>query len=306
MDRKGRLAGIAITGLILLPCLAAASGVYQWRDAQGRLHFGDQPPEGHGEDLSSRYQQALPFDIVIEGVDYAVSPALRDRLATAVRRLFSIYRHDLGIDYSREREFRIRIHGTEASFRRYQRQVAPNLENAAGFYHAGSNQITTWAIPDERALLALITHECAHAIAAANPHRIPAWLDEGLAEYFELMELHGLSADIPLNPHWLRVLRQHGYPQHGGRLATLMRAPYPQWYAANGPNHLSYAASWSLVWYLMDSREGRQLLSTLLRTPHPQPSSSEHVIERHWPGGMAALEQQWQSWLLRAQGKHRY
>lgn len=305
MGRKRRLAGCAIGCLILLAGSASASGIYQWRDEQGRVHFGDQPRE-HAEDLSARYQQTLPFEIVIEGVDYAVPPALHDRLATAVKRIFSIYRQDLGVSYSQEREFRIRIHGSEASFRTYQQRVAPALENAAGFYNANSNQITTWALPDERALLSLIIHECSHAIAGADSHRIPAWLNEGLAEYFELLELHGLSADIPLNPHWLKVLRRHRYGERHGKLLALMRAPYPDWYAANGPDNLSYAASWSLVWYLMDSRAGRQLLGTLLKAPYRSHHDSERLINQHWPGGLAALERQWQHWLDRADGKHRY
>jgi len=32
--------------LLLLPACVPAAGVYKWRDADGRIHYGDQPPPG--------------------------------------------------------------------------------------------------------------------------------------------------------------------------------------------------------------------------------------------------------------------
>lgn len=307
VGRQRRLAGIAIGGLILLAANAAGNGIYQWRDADGRLHFGDQPPQSAAtEDLSQRYDYSLPFSIVIDGVDYSVPPPLRDRISTSVTKIFAIYRQALGMEYPDSAEFRIMIYATEQDFRAYQQRVAPVLENAAGFYNSASNQITTWAIPDQRALIQLIVHECSHAISASNNHTIPGWLNEGLAEYFENLQLHGLSADVPLDQHWLRILQQRRIGERADHLRATISAPYKQWYAANGPDNLSYATSWSLVWYLMDSAEGRRLINRLLTTPHPDASFSQQLIDQQWPGGFNALEQSWRQWLKNAQGKHRY
>ena len=307
VGRKRRLAGIAVGLIVLLAAKAAASGIYQWRDADGKLHFGDKPPEQAAtENLSDRYSEVLPFEITIQGVNWQVPVPLSDRLSVAAKKIFAIYRQALDIDYPDGREFRITIYGTEKEFRAYQKKVAPVLENAAGFYSTSSNQITTWAIPNERALIRLIVHECSHAISAGNSHYIPTWLNEGLAEYFEQLQIQGLSADIPLNGHWLDTLRRHRFPEQPGRLARVISVPHQQWYAANGPDNLSYAASWSLVWYLMDSSEGRKLINRLLTTEHLHEGSSRELIERHWQGGYTALESGWQRWLRDAAGKHRY
>jgi hypothetical protein len=307
VGRQRRLAGIAAGWLIALACQASASGIYQWRDDQGKLHFGDRPPDSAvPENLSDRYNFSDNLDIVIEGMDYAVSPLLRDRLAISVRKIFAIYRQALELDYRDAREFRIVIYGDESAFRQYQQRIAPVLENAAGFYSSLNNQITTWAIPDQRILERLIVHEASHAISASQGRRIPTWLNEGLAEYFEIMQVQGLSAEIPLSRHWLATLTRHGYHQQPGRLAQTVAVPHQRWYAANGPDNLSYAASWALVWFLMDSAEGRVLIRQLLAGPHADEQSSLTIINRHWPGGFDALEQSWQQWLPRAQGRHRY
>jgi hypothetical protein len=291
----------------LLAANASGNSIYQWRDADGRLHFGDRPPEAAStEDLSQRYDYSLPFSVVIEGINYSVPPPLRDKLSMSVVKIFSIYRQALGLEYPDSTEFRVMIYGSEQEFRTYQRSVAPVLENAAGFYNSASNQITTWAIPNERALIQLIVHECSHAISANNDHAIPSWLNEGLAEYFENLHLYGLTAEIPLDRQWLQVLQSMRISERAGHLGATIGAPYKQWYAANGPNNLSYATSWSLVWYLMDSAPGRQLINRLLTTPHPSADISQQLIDQHWPGGFPALEQSWRHWLKNAQGKHRY
>lgn len=317
---RGALALLLTVALALLPAfhqaphegltapqgagLALASGVYQWRDEQGRLHFGDRPPETEAaEDLSARYDYRLPFELIIEGRDYALPVALRQKMEVHVKKIFTIYQQALNIEYQAE-QFRIVIYGSETEFRRYQKRVAPVLENAAGFYSGANNQITTWALPNERVLLGLIVHECSHAISASGGHQVATWLNEGLASYFEGIRVAGLSAEVPLPRHWPVLLRRHRFDQRTGALASLIRAPHSQWYAANGPDNLSYVASASLVWFLLDSEAGRTLLSRLLRTP--QTDNGVGLINQHWPGGLNGLENDWANWLVNAAGTHRY
>lgn len=305
MARKRSINYCAQAILILLTGQALASGVYQWRDEQGRLHFGDRPPESDSaEDLSGRYDYRLPFELVIEGRGYSLPLALQQKMEVHVRKIFTVYRQALNIEYQQNNEFRIVIYGNEADFRSYQRRVAPILENAAGFYSSANNQITTWALPNERVLLNLIVHECSHAISASGGHQVATWLNEGLASYFEGIRVAGLSAEVPLPRHWPALLRRHRFDQRSGALAALIRAPHPQWYAANGPDNLSYIASASLVWFLLNSDAGRDLLSQLLQ--QPSDDNGAGLIDQRWPGGLIGLESDWQRWLANAAGTHRY
>lgn len=306
MDRKRRLAGFAFT-LTLIAGGSQAAGVYQWRDANGRVHFGDAPAGENATDLTAQYDFRLPFEIRFDLINYRVPPPVRDRLSTSVSKIFTIYNQALDIQYPQESEFLIRIYGSEQAYRAYQRRVAPVLENAAGFYDSSTNRITTWGM-DERALQRLVTHECSHAISASGGRRIPVWLNEGLAVYFESMHVSGLSATVPLSDYWLGVLRQRGYNRQLPDLRRTLDSEHNQWYAANGHDNLSYATSWSLVWFLMDSEAGRDILRQLLHPPKrgSVPASSD-VIARHWPGGLDGFSQDWQHWLRNARdAAHRY
>lgn len=285
----------------------AHAGVYQWRDAEGRVHFSDSAPaHAPSSNLTDQYDFSLPFEIVIEGIDYRLSSAVRERLTSHVRKIFAIYKQALEIDYPQSREFRIVIYGSETEYRRYQRQVAPVLENSAGFYNSRNNQITTWGMADSH-LLRLITHEVSHAISASHGRFVPTWLNEGLAEYFEQIQVAGLGARVPVSDYWLTVLRRRGWAEQPPDLRSVLDAQHRDWYAANGPDSLSYAASWSLVWFLMDSKQGRTLISNLLAQPHhPEHINTSAEIGAHWPGGLAGFTRDWSTWLGKASGSHGY
>ena len=305
VDRQGRLAGCA-AALILVAGVAHA-GVYQWRDADGRVHFSDSAPaHAPSSNLTDQYDFSLPFEIVIDGIDYRISPVVRERLKTHVRKIFAIYQQALDIDYPQTREFRIVIYGDEAEYRRYQRQVAPILENASGFYNARTNQITTWGMADGH-LLRLITHEVSHAISASHGRFVPTWLNEGLAEYFEQIDVAGLGARVPVSDHWLHVLKRRQMHRQPPDLRLVLDAQHQDWYAANSHDAISYATSWSLVWFLMDSQEGRALVRDLLaRTHNPASINTSALISTRWPGGLAAFTEDWRKWLGKASGSHGY
>ena len=305
-----RQAGL-IALLLCLTAVAWAGDIFQWRDADGKLHFGDAPPDQEQvEDVSDRYDAGLPFRVIIEGVNYRVPPAVRDHINISVRKIFTIYRQALGVSFDQRQDFRIVIYGSESEFRQYQQQVAPVLENASGFYNSSNNQITTWGMPEPQ-LLALVTHEAIHAISASEGRWIPTWLNEGLAEYFEGMHVFGLSAEIHTHRYWLRLLKRAGYQSRDPNLGRYLTVDHADWYRADGGDgSLSYATSWSLVYFLMDSQQGRSLLEAILTrarmTPMPL-TDSAGFIDRRWPGGLAALTREWQAWLASVeQDRHRY
>ena len=311
---RKRPAAFAAAGLSLLLASASlpAAGIYQWRDADGNLHFGDAPPEQEqAADLSSQYDNSLPFDVVIEGVDYGLPNALRDRIAVSVRKIFTIYEQSLGVSHATDKEFRIVIYGTEAGYLAYQRKVAPLLKESSAFYNSQNNQITTWGMRED-ALLQVIIHECSHAIFGDQKRWIPTWLNEGLAEYFEPMHVFGLGAEIPAQQYWLRTLRQASYHrQPAPDLLRYLNAGHQDWYTANaGDSTLSYASSWSLVYFMMDSQTGRTVLKALLdrtlKSPVPLMDSAGFIDQR-WPGGLSALRDDWQRWLASTESdRHRY
>lgn len=298
-----------LTLCLLLACSQAnSSEIFQWRDANGRLHFGDTPPvSGEARNLSSDYASAtLPFELHIEGVGYSIPPDLRQKIELSISKTFAILRQSLNIDYQDARDFRVVIYGSHQAFRQYQQQVAPILHLASGFYSSNNNQITTYNLGDHRQLLSLLTHEAVHAILQSAQLQIPIWLHEGLASYLENLELHGLSADVPASRHALHLLLRK--PLNEAQHRILLSAEQPQWLVLNGADNYAYSVSGSTVFFLMDSSQGRELLRYLL-TGHSTAHSNLGLFDQHWPGGFSQFHQQFSQWLQnthRQLPKHRY
>jgi len=67
--------------LLLLPVCVSAAGIYKWRDADGRIHYGDQPPPD---------RQAQPMNIEAAPPPDPGAAQRQDKR----QRLLDIYRED--------------------------------------------------------------------------------------------------------------------------------------------------------------------------------------------------------------------
>ena len=79
-------------------------------------------------------------------------------------------------------------------------------------------------------------HEYAHAVLHAGSYRLPAWLSEGLAEFFSTVRIGERSSTIGGD-----------LPQRSRELRGNPRIPLPQLLAAVGESSMFYAESWALT-----------------------------------------------------------
>jgi len=147
-----------------------------------------------------------------------------------------------------------------AAYRRYLAQHLPNVPYRQALYVRSAGQGTVLAFRSED-LPIDVRHECTHALLHSVLPMVPLWLDEGLAEYFEVPE-----TDRRLkNPHhstviwWMRFGRVPSMQRLETRqtLDEMGRTEYRDAWAyahflLNGPP----SARAELVSYLADIRNG--------------------------------------------------
>ena len=133
------------------------------------------------------------------------------------------------------------------TYRRYMDQVKrqnPSLANIPerqALYVRSSGQGTVYAYRSD-ALAVDLRHECTHAMLHAVLPMVPLWLDEGLAEYFEVPEPDRLAS----NPHhsavkwWMRL----------GQVPTMQRLESKQ--TLDGMGRGEYRESWAYVHFLLN------------------------------------------------------
>lgn len=287
-----RLLSLLLLGLFS-PAISA-SEIWRWQDEYGRWHFTDQAPaQQTAEDISSQYRLRVPFTLIFEGQGFK---SLDHRKAEIEDRLFRVYdllENVLGLSLSPSKAFRIVIYANKeqmvASHPQYQ---DPKRSVPRGFFQPANDTIYLYARANPDLMVHTLVHEFFHAMM--RHRQIPVWLNEGLAEYVEVISPQGLYSQIAPQPSWITTLQQH-YTGSVGHFDAMLATTNYRLYRDQNSRTVIYATGWSLAWFLMSSTEGQLLLGKLLSS-NPG-STSEQLINQHWAGGSAALKQQWSLWL---------
>ena len=299
-----------IAAFVCVSFVTAHAEIYQWVDERGKVHFGDKPPDEVKQavtDLTERYAIDRDFEVSIVPHDYQMGLDVKTKVTVAVSKIFSIYAADFIMRPDTDARLEIRIYGIEQEFRALTRERGLQIENASGFYSPRENTIHVWRNRNLDRLLEVLTHEASHTIMQHQIGRVPIWINEGLAEYFETMEVFGQTVVVRPNTHWIatvdRLLRDGLMP-----LGDFLSMTREKWYLFNGEGSLAYAVAWSVTFFLMSSEPGIATIHTVLQ--HHKQGGEEDVnalIAAAYPGGFEAFEEAWRYWAM--YGKrvpHRY
>lgn len=154
----------------------------------------------------------------------------------------------------RER-FRVYLFSGREGFEIYCRDVLGRTARAdtAGLYSADLKQLLIWNLPRRDEMLRTIRHEGFHQYLDRIMEDPPLWFNEGLAEYYEVVETNatGDSRFGKARPEHLRTLANGRIP-----LATFLYESDRAFMAA-ATQH--YAQAWAFVHFLRHAPEGPPL-----------------------------------------------
>ena len=122
-------------------------------------------------------------------------------------------------------------------------------ENTAGLYSPVLKQLLVWNPAEPEQLVTTLRHEGLHQFVDATLGRLPAWFNEGMAEYFESAQsLRGRpTAEVGHQEHIALLLA----PQYSWLpYEQLFGLPTAEFYLQSAPK---YAQSWALIHWLLNS-----------------------------------------------------
>lgn len=145
----------------------------------------------------------------------------------------------------------------EASYRWYMQSTWRDLPPRRAYFVGTTRELAVYSFRGQHAAEDL-RHEFSHGLLHASLQSVPLWLDEGLAEYFEISS----SADTQLSPPHLQELteaRADGWNPGLYRLEQITDF--------RTLSQRDYAESWAWVHFLLHSTpESRQVLLDYLQT----------------------------------------
>ena len=289
-----------------------SSHVYTFHNQDGVTSFSDRlPAAAPTQDVSDKYrrrEQYFRVNLIHDQAPNAVR--LQTRIMAGTQQIFMFLARHLEVDKLRQVYLDLRLLPDNSSFSRYRRQHAPKLDTNTGFYMPAKNEAVVRILPGRDGddhTLEIVRHETTHLIAAALFGNLPDWLNEGLAEYFERLDIDGQAKIIRPSPYYLKLLRKR---LRRGTLPDLqqhLRLSHRQWKRED--QALRYAIGWSVVFFLTTEPQGRHLLASLLgaQAAHRcRRFSTADFLEQHHPGGIAALNRNWRRWVAGSEPPAQY
>lgn len=153
------------------------------------------------------------------------------------------------------------VFDTERSFDEFMRRSFPNFPTRRAFFVKNDSKLAIFAYWGDRVAEDL-RHETTHGYLHSVVPNIPLWLDEGLAEYFEVPRLAG-GLNVPHVQLCLTMLMTQGWRPNMARLETLN--------SVGEMKQEDYAESWAWVrWMLHGEPELRPLLQQFLASLRSQ------------------------------------
>ena len=147
------------------------------------------------------------------------------------------------------------------AYGQYLRRHFPTVPSRRAFFVETDTRLAVYAHWSDRVAEDL-RHEVAHGYLHASVPAIPLWLDEGLAEYFEVPRGHG-GLNRPHLQLLTDLMEHNGFTPNVERLEQLTNAADMQ--------QVDYAESWAWVYFLLNSTpERREILTKYLADMHDQ------------------------------------
>lgn len=275
--------------------------VYRWQDDNGQWHYSDRQPQTGSTkskvELDRVIRHTEQFSIQIETERSGVPAYLQDKIRRAATTLYQFLSAPLTPQQIRLSNIQVTLIGEQQLFSRHfnaviqasGQQIKSN-RLPAGFYSSRNNQayvLTANRSPQQVQQTAI--HESAHVIMAALYQQTPVWLNEGIAEFFEVSPESVIHTGYQPKPEWVEALKRSGSLP----LSQLFGLSSAQWWAMKARH--SYASAWVTVFQLMSSAEGKQALVRLLeqiKAQPCQPIDSLQLIDRYYPGGSGQLQRE--------------
>jgi len=294
--------------------MVAQAGIYKWVDAQGKVHFSDSKPVREIrdiEDFSDKYDFGRDFDVKVVVQKGVLAVDVKNRIIIVVKKIRSILQKDFQVDLSDFNSLTLVLYKDRDSVTALfnQGRKTSGDRNIPAFYRSSDNTAHVWQNRNPERMLEVISHEVTHALMRHRYQRIPTWLSEGLAEYFEQMKLSGQAIKIPISAYQIKKVKQKFDSGSFIELEQLTMLPQTVFYAKQGQGEPMYGWSGALVFYLLASEQNRAVFRRLLihlKDPSRSDTLAKDVFETHYPGGMAQLSADFYRWLDREKFAHYY
>ena len=277
----------------------AASAAEQW----SRYRFSS---DACSDPSLGRLEQTGPlsigdiFELNLVADDLPAS--FKRQLEQRLLNVFRFYRAMLGRQHLRRVALNLRLFADRERYEQYILAQGADDVHSQGVYF-GRSISGAVHVRHPRQGLSTTVHEAVHAINHALLGVTPRWLNEGLAEYLEMVDGGTNGVIVKPNRHWLNRDGTFRYEFYDFTTLTDSEA---YWLPGAELRRVLYGNSWHWVHFLMDAPHRIRLLSGLLIAELAEPcspmdSDAYYQLLTDGDGNIETDFIDWQGGVLKAQ-----
>ena len=241
--------------------------------------------------------------------DYELAPHVERAIVFGVSRILDTYKDTFGFPYPDDFKVKVTIFGDEDEFLKYQKKQLGLIIPETGYYSGRYRETVvlqkkdTKKTKDAKEMVGTVFHEANHLMLRYNIPWCPSWVNEGLSEYFEGLNVFGKNRRVFLQNNrskWCKHWVKNGFPIELGEYISLSHDDWTS-FRRREPN-AAYSIGYSLVYFMMSRSSTEKVLKELLWEfkKHGKNADSIQTINKHYPGGFEKLERDWRKWIPRA------
>ncbi|MBD0254201.1 MAG: DUF1570 domain-containing protein [Cytophagales bacterium] len=204
--------------------------------------------------------------------DSSVSPEVRDYLVRGIGFMYKFYITKFDYAFPEDLTVKIRVYRDLDDYKAYTSQVATSpISSHIGLYIHRLQEIVVWQGPDSARFTKTVFHETSHLLLRSQTHYCPRWLNEGLSEYFEELDLTGVTPVVHSQPAKDKRMKKRLPEGHLPTLESYLTQTNRQWSREDNHSDAPRTVAWSLVYYLMDTPKGQLVIKDMLDYYRTQP-----------------------------------
>ncbi len=310
----------------LLKPVTLYAEIYRWVDEHGRVHFSEKAPMQQGsQEITGKlgeignffkFNDVLDVDwytppgdykpadvqVKIELVNYQLDPGEYRKIRNGVGGIYQAYSRWFDWPQAPNRPVVIKIFGKFDEFERYQEKENNGHSTTRSHYSPYRKEIVMLGTEFKGATMAVLFHESSHAVLAMTLPTTPNWINEGLAECFESIEVKDKNIQLRLSPARIEKIK---HKLREGSLLPLeqyLGISNTQWRGSSARvENTYYLVAWSVMSSLLSTQRGIDTLRLVLSDMRSLGRSRERglleMFNSGYPGGIKKLDRDWRMWI---------
>lgn len=260
-----------------------------------------------GYAAEGRFESHESGDCIFHIYDYELKPQFERAIVFGVSVILDTYENTFGFSYPDNFKVKVVIFGNKTRFVEYQQKTIGETILGDGYFSTARNETVVVIynnaknmLKETRRMVGVIFHEANHMLLGYQIPTCPLWINEGLSEYFEGMNVFGNRRLVYLNKNrmkWCKHWAKNGFPVTPEEYLNFTNKQWEDF--SETDTNAAYTIGYSLVYFMMSSKKTEGILKEMLWDfkRHGKDADSIKIINENFPGGFERFKKLWLKWI---------